>query len=354
MNDTERQQYYPYFDYLRIALACIVMFGHAGAEIWNPSGKLAVDVFFALSGWLIGGALLNTAKAELPKFYFNRAIRIWIPYYIALVLLLAPSIVMDPIDYKWFEFVIYKATQVYNIFGTSQLANFNQQMPLNGIGNHFWSVNAEEQFYLLAPILLVLFPKVGRMLGVWIFVIGVVWFFWIYPPISLGVFAALLKYNYPNFHKRAVTRILLSIALVFAIIGIAPSESFRDLEYKIFSPIIAICVVLMLAIEGKKTKQGSFLGGISYPLYLNHWLGIVVANRLLGYLQVDNLFVKYFVLSLLNLGLAAVLYFKIEKVALGLRSYWYNRKRGLACIFLAYSMMLFGLIFGILQRHFHF
>ena len=45
--------YYPYFDYLRIALATIVMLAQ--------SGNLAVQMFFDLSGWLIGGI-----KFELP------------------------------------------------------------------------------------------------------------------------------------------------------------------------------------------------------------------------------------------------------------------------------------------------
>ena len=78
-----KKTYYPYFDYLRIALATIVMLGHDGLIRWGQSGNLAVQVFFALSGWLIGGILLRLSTDDLPRFYFNRALRIWIPYYIA-------------------------------------------------------------------------------------------------------------------------------------------------------------------------------------------------------------------------------------------------------------------------------
>ncbi|WP_368509181.1 acyltransferase family protein [Aliiglaciecola sp. 1_MG-2023] len=59
---------------------------------------MAVDIFFALSGWLIGGILLETKRKDLPRFYFNRAIRIWVPYYIALILLLLLSLMTDPLD----------------------------------------------------------------------------------------------------------------------------------------------------------------------------------------------------------------------------------------------------------------
>lgn len=50
MSQKPEQNYYPYFDYLRIVLASVVMLGHDGLISWGPSGTLAVDVFFALSG----------------------------------------------------------------------------------------------------------------------------------------------------------------------------------------------------------------------------------------------------------------------------------------------------------------
>jgi peptidoglycan/LPS O-acetylase OafA/YrhL len=46
---------------------------------WDTAANLAVQIFFALSGWLIGGILLRTDVQDLPRFYFNRATRIWIP-----------------------------------------------------------------------------------------------------------------------------------------------------------------------------------------------------------------------------------------------------------------------------------
>ena len=60
--------YYPYFDYVRLAAASVVMFGHDNLIDWPGSGKIAVDVFFALSGWLIGGILINTKREGLPRF----------------------------------------------------------------------------------------------------------------------------------------------------------------------------------------------------------------------------------------------------------------------------------------------
>ncbi len=68
------------------------------------------------------------------------------------------SFIREPITSKWIEIVIYKILFVYNIFGTPQLADWVSAMPQKGTLSHVWSVNAEEQFYLVAPIILVLAP----------------------------------------------------------------------------------------------------------------------------------------------------------------------------------------------------
>ncbi len=186
--DSPSRVYYPYFDYLRIILASVVMFGHDGLISWEHSGKLAVDIFFALSGWLIGGILIKTDLNKLPRFYFNRTVRIWVPYYIALSLIIIASLLKDPIDHKWIEFILYKITWVYNLFGPPQLQACKECMPLDGTGHHFWSVNAEEQFYLLAPLLLVVFARAARQLITWCIIVSVLWFLGAYAPIAFGVF----------------------------------------------------------------------------------------------------------------------------------------------------------------------
>lgn len=72
--------------------------------------------------------------SELPRFYSNRALRIWVPYYVALALLLLASSLRDPIGSKWLEFAFYKATFVHNLFGVPQLAESRAAMPLQGTG----------------------------------------------------------------------------------------------------------------------------------------------------------------------------------------------------------------------------
>ena len=166
----KENKYYPAFDYLRIGLAIIVAAapGHAGLITWEHSGTYAVQVFFALSGWLIGGILLRSTPRDLPRFYFNRATRIWIPYFVAIALLFTASVTKDRHIADWFELFFYDITFVYNFWGLERVAVL--QAPLAATGNHFWSICAEEQFYLFAPCLITLIPaKVGREIWFWAF-----------------------------------------------------------------------------------------------------------------------------------------------------------------------------------------
>ncbi|GLS28011.1 acyltransferase family protein [Marinibactrum halimedae] len=341
-NTAQEASYFPYFDYLRILLASVVMLHHDDVIGWHHSGALAVDVFFAMSGWLIGSILLETPRHKLPRFYFNRAIRIWIPYYLAVGAMIAASILKDPIDTKWFEFVIYKITWVYNIFGTPQLADCVQCMPLDGTGNHVWSVNAEEQFYLWAPIFLVILASFGRSPVTWVLFAGVSWYFEIYAPISLGVLAAILAKRYGDFYNNAKARLAFGIVIALCTLGFIFDDHFYW-----YSPLFSIAVVLFFAIHGKQHKYGALLGGMSYPLYLNHWIGVFVFNMVLDPFGLRDSPLRQLLASLLSLGIAAFLYWFIERKVLAMRSKIYTEKLGKFFTASAYLTVIAGTAYGV-------
>lgn len=334
--------YYPYFDYLRAFCAITVMLYHAQVLNWKNSGDLAVQIFFALSGWLIGGALIHLKTSELYRFYFNRAIRIWAPYYIALGLAIGLSILRDPINEKWLEIVIYKLTFVYNIFGTPQLAQHATEMPLKATLNHVWSVNAEEQFYLIAPLLLVVGSKFfGKNPITWIALATGSILLNTYPAIVLGVLFSILA-AHPKIQLKptsAVIRVTLLIAL-----SIATPALFSPSLYELFAPIFSISLVLLLAIPGKKSGLGEIAGGMSYPLYLNHWIGVYAINFLLPNLRAT--LAGSILSSTLSICIATSMYLLIEKKMLENRSYWYSKTMGENATLLAYSLLIIGSIYG--------
>lgn len=111
-------------------------------------GNLGVDMFFALSGFLICGKLLQESKqtgtVSLKRFYLRRFFRIIPPLwtYLAVMAVLAAA--------GWI------ATSGWE-FGSSLLFVRNYFPTYNGtvLGRytaHFWSLAVEEHFYLLCPV----------------------------------------------------------------------------------------------------------------------------------------------------------------------------------------------------------
>jgi peptidoglycan/LPS O-acetylase OafA/YrhL len=346
-NSPVNPDYYPWFDWLRIALACIVVIGHDTwwkINGWDESGNLAVQVFFALSGWLIGGILLNMPSTDLPRFYFNRAMRIWVPYFIALGLLLLASLLHDPLTSKWLEFVFYKFSFVYNLFGPSQLAHYRMDMPLEGSANHFWSVNAEEQFYLIAPLLLVLIqPKYGRSVITWVIIALLAWISRTYAAsIVFGVLAAVIVNNFGAIHTKYAVRLVLGTLVALSAIGFI-----AGVDYELLAPICAIAMVLLLAVKGYQHSWGKLVGGMSYPLYLNQWIGVFVANALFKPFGLKDSVERQILSFILNLAIAAGLYWWVDRRILAMRRQLYTARRAQLILGMAYSTVIFGVFVGV-------
>jgi peptidoglycan/LPS O-acetylase OafA/YrhL len=336
--------YYPLFDWLRIILAIVVALKHDDVIQWSNAGNLAVQVFFALSGWLIGGILLSSKKEDLPRFFFNRVTRIWVPYAIAIALLLGASLLRDPVTSKWLEFVFYKLTFVYNLFGPPQLAQFRQQIPLEGTGNHFWSICAEEQFYLLAPFVIVLMPvRIGKSLVLWSLLSVLAVSAQVYGSIALGVTAAVLRYYFGDWHLKKYALIILSAILIASIMCIILDWT----PYIFVAPFFSVITVLLLARFGEKTYWGQFVGGMSYPFYLNHWIGVFSAHKLLEPFGLREAPVSKILALVLNLFVAAILYIVIDYSIKKYRSSWFNNRRGVYSAVAAYSLIAVGLTGGL-------
>jgi peptidoglycan/LPS O-acetylase OafA/YrhL len=106
-----------------------------------------VNLFFALSGFLITGILLDTRDAPryFQTFYARRSLRIFPLYFGSLLALL---LLTRPLHFAW------SGWQYFYLTYTANLALWRIQVPLQlGFFNisHFWSLQVEEQFYLLWP-----------------------------------------------------------------------------------------------------------------------------------------------------------------------------------------------------------
>ena len=168
-------------DGLRGVAICMVLWQHLAKPFLPLDGGWAwlrsltdlswagVDVFFVLSGYFIGGILIDHRRSpRLGRvFYLRRALRILPLYYLTLVVI--PTLVAGPMPGASHLFPF----PVYLFFGTNFAlvwADAWDWLPLSIL----WSLAVEEQFYLLGPwVVRVLVPRwlpwfaVGTALGVW-------------------------------------------------------------------------------------------------------------------------------------------------------------------------------------------
>lgn len=136
-------------DGVRAVAVLVVFFSHSIGDRL-PGGYVGVDVFFALSGYLITSLLFreweSTGRIALGAFYARRALRL----YPALVLSLAIVAVITPVlGVSWRLYGIDAATALTYTYDFWRLTPDHDTL----IGP-FWSLCVEEQYYLLWPLLL--------------------------------------------------------------------------------------------------------------------------------------------------------------------------------------------------------
>ncbi|WP_425408547.1 acyltransferase family protein [Hyphococcus sp.] len=335
--------YFPAFDWLRLILAMAVALAHDGVLPDGRAANFAVQVFFALSGWLIGGILIDSERKNLPRFYFNRAMRIWAPYYFAVALVFAVSLLKEPLDFNWLEYLFYDLTYTHNWFISTRILEIQNDLPLQGTTNHFWSLSVEEQFYLFAP-LIILFVRFGPAPVLWaaIAVLAVA-FQTFYGAIALGVAAVSVQRRYGDWHLRPAAVAVLGLGLIVLIAGYVKAPEF----YNFMAPAAAVFIVLLLARPGPKHQLGVFAGGISYPLYLNHWIGIFVSHEIVQRFEFVERGAGVVAGAIINIAAASVLYLLIDEQVRKRRSRMYTDSRGRAAAIIAYGLIVIGAAGGL-------
>ena len=150
-----KQKYLPHIDGLRALSVVLVILFHF--NVFFTGGFIGVDVFFTISGFLIIGSIV--AQLDDGRFspldFWQRRIRRLIPAILATLFLcfIVGFVIMSPANFE------YLARQ--SIFSLFSVINFTllgesdyfDQSSLDEPLVHFWSLSVEEQFYLAFPLL---------------------------------------------------------------------------------------------------------------------------------------------------------------------------------------------------------
>ena len=166
-------RYQPSLDGLRaIAIAAVVLY-HATDFTFPATGLLGVDLFFVLSGFLITTLLLDEHRrragaVSLASFYRRRALRL-LP---AMLVLVAVFVAVASLVGDVREAVAGAAAGLGYVMNYALAAGHAGSLPDEL--EHLWSLSAEEQFYLVWPLVLLGFFR-GRLgLAAWACATGIV------------------------------------------------------------------------------------------------------------------------------------------------------------------------------------
>ena len=266
-----------------------------------PGGYVGVDIFFVISGFLIGGIVfheIDSGTFSFGNFYKRRVRRIAPALIVTLLGSYAASLVlMRPAETiafaksslaALFSFanVYYYATSGY--FGPRAI-----DLPLL----HLWSLGIEEQFYFVFPLIAVLlsryFPRLLLPVLVMLGLLSVLWsqrqlslhpeasFYLLQSrafELTIGVLLARL-----NWKLEARAGQLLSVIgatlLIAAIFFYSDRTRFPGLAALV--PSLGAALIIWSGQAGTVLSRILglpplvYVGKISYPLYLAHWPLIV-------------------------------------------------------------------------------
>jgi peptidoglycan/LPS O-acetylase OafA/YrhL len=270
---------------------------YLGAIRFREAFSYGVPVFFVLSGFLISYLMLmeqeTTEGFSARNFYIRRVLRIWPLYYLILI----------------FGFVVFPILRTHLLHSpgvetasplaySAFLANFDllaKGLPFApGLGP-VWSVSVEEQFYLLWPILLLLFSKKRFIMPISLLMIGATATTWAFDLpryhtahcliyLTAGTLTAYLSFYSRPFIDRIVrVSPLWFLAAAAAALVLTQSGYTTGIMILVVALLFAYCIVFQCFSGRFPLKRIPFfewMGKYTYGLYLYHTIAIFVVSSI--------------------------------------------------------------------------
>lgn len=284
MHPANRHRFEP-LDGLR-GISVLAVIGYHTANL-PPAGRIGVDLFFVLSGFLITNIIAKGyelgAKAFFPDFFKRRLVRLYPALVLACILYGALAVA-----FPWFESDPGKSILVSLLM----VSNYTQAAELGfpTAFGHTWSLAVEWQFYLIWPILYFAVRSLGGggralLVALGVLVLGV-WLsrFWSYGTLwswrSLdargdgllyGCMLSIALASRPTFRLPAIVTWIAAGAFCLALFQAS------DWEHYWSNAISAVLILGVLGVAAPRLNNAlsnpvlTYLGRISYGLYLYHF-----------------------------------------------------------------------------------
>jgi peptidoglycan/LPS O-acetylase OafA/YrhL len=308
MPQPQQYAYRPEIDGIRAFAVIAVIINHFNKDLL-PSGYLGVDIFFAISGFVIASSLANRPSKNFSDFllgFYTRRIKRLVPALVLFVLITSILICLfNPTPSDSLKTGITALFGLANLYLLKQSTNYFATSTELNVFTHTWSLGVEEQFYLLFPLL------------VWLTGFGrqttkgsrnLLWVMGLLSIASLITFVHNYTTNQPAAYFLMPTRLWELGAGCLLFLGLKHSHKFFHALKKIppaivlgamvvvlFLPrqfavpatlaIVLLTVVLITCLRSGTTTYNLFthprvvyIGLISYSLYLWHW-GVLSLSR---------------------------------------------------------------------------
>lgn len=296
-----------------VAIALVVLL-HAGITGFE-GGFVGVELFFVLSGYVVTESLLRTPtdtfRANLGTFYKKRVMRI-VPTatLVILVTLFAAYFLLGP---AFNDDILKDATWSAYFAENFRLIDTGANYFIAGLDksllNHFWYLAIEQQYYLVFPIVFFALYKFSNRTVMSVFLIASIaasaWYSIYltsadatsayYSPytrvweLSLGALLALIPARFAMASPKLLNTFLALAGLSLIVFSAATFTS-RNPYPGFLAWVPAIGTALLLWANENSHRYGSvswlswrplrYLGDISYPLYLWHFVWLTLPSQL--------------------------------------------------------------------------
>jgi peptidoglycan/LPS O-acetylase OafA/YrhL len=321
-----------------IAILSVILF-HAGFSSFH-GGFTGVDIFFVISGYLIGGHIYSDERSgrfRFRAFYSRRAKRILPALYVVITTTLCLGLVLlSPRELQraategvatllsGSNFFYWKVTDYFAVASEQRTLLMT------------WSLGLEEQFYLLVPLLMVWVLRAKMNLaivltGLSLLSFGVACYQVAHSPVSgfyllpgrswellTGVLFALVATSTRRVTPQSVRTqhvlgglgLVLALLPVFLLTTALPFPALRAVPSVLGSALILQSPLAWTNTTILSTRGLRFVGRISYSLYLWHWPLLTLTRVVLG---VSPLRVEATIVLVISTILAIATYYWVEQ-----------------------------------------